>query len=336
LGNLHLIPGQIDGALQFLDPNEARQRRIKSWQAHDGKIQDVLLIADGHAGDSSIRVLSVGRDGKLVLSDPSRTLPLQFQPRVQVTRPDQGAVLDPGGQRLVRAPGASGTGQSDAAPTTLWSTTENEFVVSFAVSHDGARFAVCVESEQPRRHRLEIHTLADPAGIREWEWNFAHDLAFSPDGRTLAAVRNNDIVLIDCVGDAALSLLCGHRDTIRDLEFSPDGATLASVSHDQRLIVWDTRSRQRLWSRHAHANRATCVAFHPHKPTLVTVGVDAMLRFWRSEREPMSDEARLVGQLPMVAGGCDGAWFSESGNTLTLSHADAGHSRLVAQHPSGR
>ena len=55
------------------------------------------------------------------------------------------------------------------------------------------------------------------------------DVAFSPDGRTLAlASREGTVQLWDVASGKTLAVLKGHSSAVRRVAFSPDGRTLAS------------------------------------------------------------------------------------------------------------
>ena len=57
------------------------------------------------------------------------------------------------------------------------------------------------------------------------------DVAFSPDGKTLAmASREGTVQLWDVATGKLLETLKGHSSAVRAVVFSPDGRTLASGS----------------------------------------------------------------------------------------------------------
>jgi WD40 repeat protein len=72
------------------------------------------------------------------------------------------------------------------------------------------------------------------------------DVAFSPDGRVLAAAGAGGAVpLIDvAAGRVAGRLLTDQTTRVNALAFSPDGRLLATGGGDGTIIVWDIIDRQ--------------------------------------------------------------------------------------------
>ncbi len=199
-----------------------------------------------------------------------------------------------------------------------------------AVSAKAEFFALCVQEESPKRHLIEVYETGSPEPLWSIASNLANDLVFSPCEDLLAYVWNNDIVVLDILSGKKLHLLKGHNDSIQDLAFSPDGRQLASVSSDCQLIVWDVSSGKQLWSRQAHRNRANAVTFHPTLPTIATVGSDATVRFWTCRDKVADDSVRLVGEFPLVVGGCRAIAFSADGQSIFIRHLERGVTELRA------
>jgi dipeptidyl aminopeptidase/acylaminoacyl peptidase len=69
---------------------------------------------------------------------------------------------------------------------------------------------------------------------------FFRAVAFSPDGRVLAAATGNrPLVLYEVATGRVRRLLAGHRASVTSLRFTPDGRRLLSTSGDRTGLVWD-------------------------------------------------------------------------------------------------
>jgi WD40 repeat protein len=65
-------------------------------------------------------------------------------------------------------------------------------------------------------------------------------IAYSPDGKLLAASDTNGEIRLWSVRDGQFLLTCsGHSNWVRSIQFSPDSRYLASSSDDRRIKLWD-------------------------------------------------------------------------------------------------
>lgn len=119
----------------------------------------------------------------------------------------------------------------------------------------------------------------------------ACSLAYSPDGKTLAAASNDArIFLFDAASGKELRRLPattatgGYPIQVYSLEFSSDGRLLASRANDSMLRLWDTRTWQQIRSVQVE-NRVTAsagipakIAFSPDNKTIAVPGQEGIGR----------------------------------------------------------
>ncbi|MER7028956.1 MULTISPECIES: eIF2A-related protein [Streptomyces] len=182
----------------------------------------------------------------------------------------------------------------------------------------------------PLRQRLAGHT--------DQVW----DVAFSPDGKTLASGGVDTTVrLWNPETGKARATLTDHSDTeegINDIAFSPDGKYLASVGNAVRLRDADTgRTRRVLNSPHVEAHS---VAFSPDGKTLAIGGFGGELLLWDmgadTPRKTVELGAGTVEQLAYSPDGKTLAAIGEDAKIRLLDPADGklrgtltGHTQLV-------
>ena len=96
-------------------------------------------------------------------------------------------------------------------------------------------------------------------------------LAFSPDGRLLAAADVDFRVrLIDVGTGHVRQTLAGHTDVVPGLAFAPDGKTLASGGFDRTVRLWDVRTGKELRILKRNKGKVWAVAFSPDGNLLAT------------------------------------------------------------------
>ncbi|MGW3353763.1 NACHT and WD repeat domain-containing protein [Nonomuraea rubra] len=114
-------------------------------------------------------------------------------------------------------------------------------------------------------------------------------VAFSPDGRTLAAAGGNGAIRIWNVADpAAAEALdkphAGREVQAQSVAFSPDGRTLVSAGWDNAVRLWNiadpTRMKPLGKPLLAHLSEVSMAAFSPDGRTLASAGVDRSVRLW--------------------------------------------------------
>jgi WD40 repeat protein len=129
----------------------------------------------------------------------------------------------------------------------------------------------------------EVFAFAVPAAEQE----AIRSLAFSPDGRRLAAgygtleTRPGGVIHLiglvqvwDLGTGREVVTLRGHASPVLSLAFSPDGRRLASGSDriEQAVKVWDLQLRQELLTLRGHTTGVSSLAFSPDGRRLVSAG----------------------------------------------------------------
>ncbi len=65
-------------------------------------------------------------------------------------------------------------------------------------------------------------------------------IAFSPNGKTLAGIGDDDHIRLWNAKNGKLKrIYSGHKWSVESIAFSPDSRTLASCSLDGTILLWD-------------------------------------------------------------------------------------------------
>lgn len=107
-----------------------------------------------------------------------------------------------------------------------------------------------------------------------------HSVAFSPDGKTLAAASRDMTVKVWDVATAKRSTLSGHTHAVYSVSFSPDGKTLASASGDKTVRLWDLATNKERATLKGHTESVMSVAFSPDGNILASASRDKTVKLW--------------------------------------------------------
>jgi WD40 repeat protein len=143
-------------------------------------------------------------------------------------------------------------------------------------------------------------------------------LAYSPDGRWLAAVASDEktVLLLDAQTHETVARFHGHDKEVHRAGFSPDSRLLATCSLDKSVRLWEVESGVCRVLR-GHTDIVFAVAFHPDGARLATGGRDRAVWLWDLKRG--EEVARLPGHTSFI-------WslaFSPDGATLVSGGGDA-------------
>jgi WD40 repeat protein/tRNA A-37 threonylcarbamoyl transferase component Bud32 len=179
---------------------------------------------------------------------------------------------------------------------------------------------------------------ACPVSLRDWEWSYLERLrqvdpakpivagqdifsiAFSPDGRRIAAGQDDGRIGIYDVETGERFFLDGHTSYVFSVAFQPQGEYLASAGADRQVILWSLRTRKPAFSKDGHegdfTGTAHAVAFSPNGQTLAAPSDDETVSLWSvpegTHGRSFSGNSRLAGCVA----------FSPNGRLLAVGSFD--------------
>jgi WD40 repeat protein len=271
-----LASGGLDGTVKLWDV-EAHSRTGASGQG---------LVGSGLAPDSA-PTYPHDSQGTLLWTD------WQNNPLILAFSPDGSLLACSGLSATVR----------------LWDTQSGTLLQ--CLEHPGQVFAVawspdgwllassCFDGQLRLWERQESEPRTQTLILRlatSWEMSPAWNLAFAPDGKTLACLDWGDrrVTLWEVetcsheAGPRGRLLHTFEGETNRTnrtnkIAWSPDGRTLASCSYHQTIRLWDMAQRRHRATLYGHTSDINGLAFTPDSSNLLSGSDDGTLRVWDVE-----------------------------------------------------
>jgi RNA polymerase sigma factor (sigma-70 family) len=179
--------------------------------------------------------------------------------------------------------------------------------------------------------------------VASWTCDVPGAVAFSPDGKKLAAAGRSAVLLWDpATGKELASLPAEALDTehgLLALAFSPDGKRVAAGGSDGSVTVWDLPTRKVTFAAGHGGAAVRSVAFSPDGKALASAGADKVARLWdlarRKERASLEGHA---GKVIAVAFAPDGKTVATGSldNTVKLWEAATGKERASREGQTAR
>jgi len=137
---------------------------------------------------------------------------------------------------------------------------------------------------------VQVRTWPDlkPLRLLGTEVANVHDLAFSPDGKTLAIAggspaEKGTVELLRWPEGTLLYRARPHKDVIYAVAWSADSATIVTASADQTVRKVDARTGKQTGLFEGHSRGVLTAVFLPGDKQFVTAGGDESLRVWDAE-----------------------------------------------------
>jgi WD40 repeat protein len=236
----------------------------------------------------------------------------------------------------LRFPGCSMAGTNLAVARPIYPRTSMAFVnlqsgqVVFLFTN-GRSDTICVAPDghlvarwDRELHRVSFHRVPEGDIISSFDAGrmYVIDMAFTPDGRTLALgnYATGDVELFDVATQTRLGELAGGTGRMEALAISPDGRWLVTGGDDQTIHLWDLAHRKEVRQLRGHRTRVDALAFAPDSRHLVSGGWDGTVRFWSVQ--PAAEPAPMTNVFGTFA-------FSPDGGRLVTQDAN-GVARLWA------
>lgn len=157
----------------------------------------------------------------------------------------------------------------------------------------------------------------------------AISVAFSPDGRLIAAAANDPAIYVWSAADGQLQAPVISASPGHAAPFSPDGKWIAAGS-DSDVKIWDVATKRVLRTLSGHSAKVLTVAFSRDGKSLVSGARDNMVFIWDlAGNQPARQLAGHSGQVYSVAFSSDGKRVASAGFDQKVIVWDVGSGQPV-------
>jgi WD40 repeat protein len=203
--------------------------------------------------------------------------------------------------------------------------------------------------DSPLGRALWWQLAADP---REWTRRLGavvYDVAYAPDGQSVAAAASDGVVHLFDVATGRARLLRAGTTHLLAVAYARDGRLLATGGMDGSVRLWETATGRQAGELRGHRGSVWAVSFSPDGTMLASSGADRSVRTWdlgrRKQRLLLTGhgaEVRAVSFAPsgplLASGGGDGTvrlWDAATGREQRVLRGHQAPLRAVAFSPDG-
>lgn len=160
--------------------------------------------------------------------------------------------------------------------------------------------------------------------------NIIYEIAWSPDGRTLASVSADRTArLWRLHGDQMVGIPVSHADYVFCVAWSPDGRLLATGANDETIRLTNGRTGEPIRDLTGHTGPIYSVAWSPDGRVLASGSFDRTIRLWDSANEWASQEfSGHQDWIMSVAWSPDGHILAAASRDKTISFWDMRQGKL--------
>ncbi len=185
---------------------------------------------------------------------------------------------------------------------------------------DGAKFDGPSAAETPLAALVDVLADLPKLALKVPAADAVSSLAFSADGRHLAAAVGRQVVLYNVGTNKPEATLGDHPGPVTSVRFTPDGASLVAAGGRPGLfgsiIVWDVAKRQKRLDVAGHSDAILAAEVAPGHKLLATAGYDKQILIWDLTT------GKVVRRLKDHSDAVYGLAFSPDGKTLASCAAD--------------